>query len=698
MSNPSVAYTQTFQMVNKDIQENLDRINPLTNPYLNKNILFSNGTVCYVTTKGVVKQYNTPSNGKNKGCPKIGDAIRLDFPWTVQYTPGTFIPTTPPLIVGTPMPDKTSCKHAGKNVYASELLTDAKSKYIGCYTSSSGEKVENLSPSQCKQYATDGMYKYFSPQDNNDCIVSNDAPNPDILSNTIYTPKTIWETDISPINGDTITAFVNHQGNMVVQNVTKTSDVWTSPNAPLSECSNGGNISIIDATYGGNCNIDAKYSVQNGNVTDKVSQIVKDAMDDHSDVFKYIFPVDNASFGDPAPGCNKSLNVNYMCGNAPFNKYIDNAEGKSAVISCTDTVNKCSFYLKVQDNGRLALCQGNPENHESNNILWSPTITLHVGDSNPNWVAGKGKTGKDYISTGETLSVNEWVGSKNGRIRFIMQSNGNLAVQTSERKDGCPNNLGINDKTNAWNEINNKGANKNDMGKVAYIDENLVRHDYSNSIVSTIYQQWNNFTSQGNDLGVPVSGGTQKDCESKCSGTTECKGYVWDGETQTCYPKSSIYPKASRTPRINHTLVSKIPVPSGACNMTPVPVDTVTFSSFENGKQMTDVSPCSASLMVSKGDMSEIVESNKNLTNDNISTINDINASIAEIERQNKTWSKNQMVLEQNQNKKEGMANMDDINGAYHNSKLYVASENYMFDALALIALGVTFVTASEMI
>jgi hypothetical protein len=93
------------------------RNSPFTipNPYLNKNIRFTDGVICYVTNKGIVMQYpdtNTYSSTfNNNGCPSnTYTQIQPNFG---QFKQGDTIPMTPqlvpPLVVGPPMQNSQNC-------------------------------------------------------------------------------------------------------------------------------------------------------------------------------------------------------------------------------------------------------------------------------------------------------------------------------------------------------------------------------------------------------------------------------------------------------------------------------------------------------------------------------------------------------------------------------------------------------------
>jgi hypothetical protein len=49
---------------------------------------------------------------------------------------------------------------------------------------------------------------------------------------------------------------------------------------------------------------------------------------------------------------------------------------------------------------------------------------------NPYYAADKGKYGKNWMSSGSTLAIGEFIGSTNGDIALIMQSDGNLVLYT----------------------------------------------------------------------------------------------------------------------------------------------------------------------------------------------------------------------------------------------------------------------------
>ena len=130
---------QQYTTIQKTIGDSsLETINRLSsnNPYLNKTIKFNTGNVCYVTAQGIVKYIQTQDIWNSTNAPK--DYIDIDLPWLNSYSvPGTTIPTTPSLISGTPVKMNESLGNEGVNVYASKLINNPSSDYIGCYNDKS---------------------------------------------------------------------------------------------------------------------------------------------------------------------------------------------------------------------------------------------------------------------------------------------------------------------------------------------------------------------------------------------------------------------------------------------------------------------------------------------------------------------------------------------------------------------------------
>jgi hypothetical protein len=135
-------YQTLLQQIGEATSNYVDRTSS-SNPYLGKNIRFSHGSLFYVTNQGVAKPY--PDNhifdstsGKN-GCP--ANYIQLDISDGGNNSPGQTLPTTPNLIVGTPMVSGQTCGYEGENVYVNQMVSGTNTSFVGCYADSSANPL-----------------------------------------------------------------------------------------------------------------------------------------------------------------------------------------------------------------------------------------------------------------------------------------------------------------------------------------------------------------------------------------------------------------------------------------------------------------------------------------------------------------------------------------------------------------------------
>ena len=140
------------------------------NPYLNKNIRFTTGHVCYVTNLGIVKWI--PSDEIWNSLKNCSDKTYIDvnIPWLGEYeTPGTTIPTIPSLISGTNMVTGQACGNEGQNVYVSKLITNPSSSYVGCYNDKPATTMINAIPIMNSSNSVNGFWSGASSmyQNNN---------------------------------------------------------------------------------------------------------------------------------------------------------------------------------------------------------------------------------------------------------------------------------------------------------------------------------------------------------------------------------------------------------------------------------------------------------------------------------------------------------------------------------------------------
>lgn len=129
-------YNTLTTQISGELNGYVNRVSP-NNPYLNKVVSFTTGEICYVTNQGVVKWIASMDIWKTLNISQKTQ-VKLNIPWTTDYnTPGTQIPTTPPLVSGTPLASGQSLGNEGSNVFVNQLLPDVKPKYMDCYAANS---------------------------------------------------------------------------------------------------------------------------------------------------------------------------------------------------------------------------------------------------------------------------------------------------------------------------------------------------------------------------------------------------------------------------------------------------------------------------------------------------------------------------------------------------------------------------------
>ncbi len=130
-------YEKLLSTISSGRTNYINRVSP-NNPYLGKVIQLQDGALFYVTNQGVAKQipnmeiYNAVS-GQN-GFPPQGQITQVSISWSNSYsTQGATLPTTPPLIIGTPIQTGQSVGNEGSNVYVNTMISNPSTKYTGCY-------------------------------------------------------------------------------------------------------------------------------------------------------------------------------------------------------------------------------------------------------------------------------------------------------------------------------------------------------------------------------------------------------------------------------------------------------------------------------------------------------------------------------------------------------------------------------------
>lgn len=334
-----------------------------------------------------------------------------------------------------------------------------------------------------------------------------------------------------PLRGNTTPDPFSSQ--LILPNSSTISTLWQS-NAPVSGCDPiyGGSINSSDsvATWGYNCNSmknskGAPYNVPIGNVTDKVKSVIEKKWS-----ASYLVGGDG---NDPAYGCRKNFSVNYKCGNGVTKSINRSGEagGQTAVFNCRNESKKCSYFLRVQNDGNLVIY-----NLYDRSVLWNSNTSGKTGEINEDKKASKGKYRRNYLWQGETLNDGEFIGSDNGKCYLQMVKG--VGLQLIYNELNCTSiegkMYGNNDKTFAAYSTDNDRSN---LFKTGYISNESVLKPYNQSQLS----QTNNYIEIGlGNKNIVYFGGKNvikvnniEECKPLCNEDKNCDGFNYLNFTYT---------------------------------------------------------------------------------------------------------------------------------------------------------------------
>lgn len=373
---------------------------------------------------------------------------------------------------------------------------------------------------------------------------------------------------------------------------------------------------------------------------------------------------------------------------------------------------KCKFFLILEDNGNVSIYQGNPDKYEKP-AVWTTMTSGKQLEANSDWEASKGSFGRNYIIGGETLSVDQWIGSTNGSLKLVMQQDGNLVLFTSKSKSGCSK---VNNRIYGENGINavyelNQTGNRSSLGKVAYIDPNSNLREYPDSMLgyTNDYQMFQNTDSTGNDINTIITS-DQNGCQTTCNDNPDCAAYVYQGSSSTCWLKNrETYPKAEK--KTNQGVVMGVRYPSlkgsSSCNNKITNVDTIQYDNYLKGDQMTKNTQCNVSVISAdeKAEYERLSNELSNLGNEIIGKMESLNSQKGGLETSDQfdkklndykeITKKIEEQLKIDGNSIEGMKNLNtqDLNGMLTAADLRAIQENYRYVMWSVLAVGSLIIT-----
>jgi len=554
------------QQIDTRAKETVQRINP-SNPYFNQNIVFSTGHIAYVTDKGIVKLYPDTitfnnTSGKNN-CPSNAP-IPINLAWDPTFNfYGTIIPTTPPLMSGTPMKSGQACGNEDSNVYVNEAIANPSSSYLGCYkdnlqsptmqilTNPNGSQLYNQST--CLQAAIDNRSDYYSLQNMDPSTGFAQCG----LSDDLNQAQTY---------GEAINAC-NQQSDGYIYGGPLQNAVYKTPTATyLGTYRDPQNklmtpINRKSRTY--NYNSCYKEAVKSGSQyfalhgMNRKTQLARCFVSNDLDAStkagrsnKVILGKDGKKYGGPWTN-----SIYEITSESPYLGCFNDSTTAPAMTavnngSSTYTVNSCQKYAQ--------------ENNFSFFGLQGVTTT---GNPNPQ--------AKCMVSN-----------SLDNIKKYDVAKPCNLGP------DGFQyGNVGV----NALYQVT-KGGDPEDIGKIGYLDQNGILSEYPDSAskLSTTYTTYTHYDSTGNDIPNASYGNASDEmCRATCNNMSDCYGYVFNSSNSTCFPKNSdVYPNSARQPSQDETLHirDKVLTPgTSATNRNILNIDSNTWSNYVNsGKNVPD--------------------------------------------------------------------------------------------------------------
>jgi hypothetical protein len=372
----------------------------------------------------------------------------------------------------------------------------------------------------------------------------------------------------------------------------------------------------------------------------------------------------------------------------------------NAIYSTTNPTN--SYYLILQDDGNMCIYLGSSPN-DNQGLVWSSNTNGKQEQPNPNFTAEKGKYGKNWISSSSTLAPGDFVGSTDGSIYLIMQTDGNLVLYTSTSSSKCSSSggktVGAQD-ANALYQLNQVGVSGN-LAKLAYIDQDSQLHAYpsDNAKYSNTYTTMTGTDSQGNDIsGAAYGNATVQQCQTSCNNNPDCAGFAFSNNV--CYPKtSSMYPAGQMqvNPNVDLYVRNKMPSspPIGVKNTTNN-IDTLFYQNYVDGGAIDEAYGLSKASSVQKQQLQQM-QTKMNLLSNQINNLtNQFSSGDQQVNQQSKTniQSLDGFVRDiKNTNKKIKNYPSTNYENILQDSDIVVLQQNYDYLFWSIIAITTVIIS-----
>ena len=412
---------------------------------------------------------------------------------------------------------------------------------------------------------------------------------------------------------------------------------------------------------------------------------------------------------DPSVGCAKQFSVNYKCG-LGASKTIDidaEAAGKTLQFDCASETTLCAGYrLTLGDDGKVSI------NDLYGNFIWA---TAAVNDPAAlvieSYKAVNTKYGRNYLNAGETLALNEFIGSPSGNYYLIMivdETTNNAGLQVRYTIYNCndintKDRVGNDKNTNFIYQINK--ASRDYLGKVGYINNDGALQEYSSDMIqpTSDYDLIGNYDSVGYDLSQYTAQNiSTNDCNMKCSEDDNCAGYVFNQSENTCYLKNAtMFPYGLRKPDSNSALYTRSKKVSNDVSCPKAINNTISadeWSKMPVGEKMQLTTLCKLGLVTS-AEQADLDEKSNAVTNaatklqnkiddlvkNDMNLVKKLGNHVNKLQKDLKQYTSINKKIGKNENTIEGLS------GFSTDTELNMISNNYrylLFTILAIFLVG----------
>ena len=389
----------------------------------------------------------------------------------------------------------------------------------------------------CKKYAVDNGWQYFGMQDARSdgtaaCLVSNDEAKSKMYGQAFkFTGVPLWSSKTGRGTGSV--ALLNNLGSLVVNN-SGGSAVWASTGPKPSnyfgcygDCSRGRGL----PEFRGWSTYETCRSMAN---TAKRKYFGLQFTQPNGQSECWTGDDINAARSMGRAGNCTTLNGIQVGGGCSNAVYMTNFDANSVINS----------FLILQDDGNMVIYRGTGPT-DNQGVIWATGTNGKQQQKDSNFTAEKSKFGKNWIPNGTTLAAGDFVGSNDGSMYLLMQTDGDLVLYTSTRVSACSPNSKGQQVGGGWvNAIYQLLPTpfKENIGKLGYVDQENVLHEYgsNNTQLTNVYSKFNKVDAYGNDIpGAAYGGSSIEQCKSSCTNNKNCYGFVFDNTNKVCYPKTS---------------------------------------------------------------------------------------------------------------------------------------------------------------